>query len=685
MQAKENKFEEFLQTPKTQFVIPVYQRNYDWTLTQCKQLLDDIIQAGSTDDISAHFIGSIVNVQAGIYASSALKELIIIDGQQRITTIILIYLAIYHLAEKIGDENLRNEINEYYLINKFATNENEKLKLKPTENNDNAYRFLVRNPDDEDFTEYSRLIENFEYFRKRINNENYTVVLKRLSKLMIVDIALDRDKDNPQRIFESLNSTGLELSQADLIRNYILMGLSRVEQEKIYKNYWEVIEKYAKDEAMNKSRVSDLIRDFLTVENKRIPNKNKVYIEYKQKYPTQSAQELETNLNLIKGLAKYYNKLINPINEENVSLRKELEYINQLEIDVAYPFLVRVYSDYGSQKINLDTFYNILQLVQNYVWRRFVVGLPTNALNKIFMNLYDKIDPENYLFSIQKSLLQRGGAHRFPTDSEVIDALRIKDVFNIKQKNRTYLFEKLENYENKEIVKIGDDSEITVEHIFPQKPDAKWVRELGHDACNEIKVNYLHTISNLTLTGYNSKLSNKYFTEKRDATDFGYKNSRLWLNKYIANLDRWDIPAMKKRFDILAKRFLKVWSRPDIVINDDSDYEINIFEASEPRNKRLAYAIFMEQKLSVTKVTDLYIEILLRLFELEPERFFTTQLAEKLSLSKRSGSQSLRAPLALNDQYVVESNIDSNNKFARIKLALEIFELEDELFIKYAE
>lgn len=277
MKANETKVEDFLSSNKTQFVIPVYQRNYDWSTGQCKQLLDDIFEVGRNKKMNAHFIGSIVYVHDDVYTASRIKELTIIDGQQRLTTLTLIYLVIHRLAKELNDEGLVNEISETYLINKFAPEE-EKLKLRPTENNDKALKYLLRGDDNEDFSDFSKLIDNFNYFKGRITEENYQFVLEGLSKLMFVEISLDREKDDPQRIFESLNSTGLELSQADLIRNYILMGLNRRGQNKIYQNYWEVIEKLAKDETLNVSRVSDYIRDYLTLENKKIPNKGKVLV-----------------------------------------------------------------------------------------------------------------------------------------------------------------------------------------------------------------------------------------------------------------------------------------------------------------------------------------------------------------------------------------------------------------------
>ncbi|MCZ2130155.1 MAG: DUF262 domain-containing protein, partial [Bacteroidia bacterium] len=591
MKANETKVDKFLATNETTFAIPVYQRNYDWTLFQCKQLLLDIIETGKNDKTNAHFIGSIVYVHDDVYTASGLTELTIIDGQQRLTTITLIYIALYRLAKELDNQMLVNRIQKTYLINEFAPEE-EKLKLKPTENNKEALRHILNSADGEEFKGYSKIIENFDYFRSAINAENFEVIQRGLSKLIFVDIALDRQKDKPQRIFESLNSTGLELSQADLIRNYILMGLSRTNQDRIYKSYWEVIERNAKDETLNKTRVSEFIRDYLTLKNKEIPNKGDVYAKFKEKYPTSTIDELELVLTELKSLVKYYNKLTNPKNEPDKQIRTQLEYINRLEINVAFPFLMKVYEDFSNEIIDKATFISVLSTVQSFTFRRFILGLPTNALNKIFMGLYDKVEPKNYLFSIQKSLLQRTGVQRFPRNTETINALKEKDVYNIKPKNRTYLLERLENFQNNEPVAIEGNSDITIEHIFPQNPDPKWKIELGADEYNLIKENYLNTIGNLTLSGNNGKLGNKPFLDKKvmnvDGKEQGYNFSRLWLNRDLKEKTKWDKSEIEERANTISERFIKIWEIPEIDIElETTNDEINIFDAEDSKHKKL--------------------------------------------------------------------------------------------------
>lgn len=686
MKANETRIEDFISNNKTQFVIPVYQRNYDWDEAQCRQLLEDIFTAGTGKDIQAHFIGSIVYIHDDVYTSSRMKELVIIDGQQRLTTLTLIYMAVYKLAQEMGDTGLEQEISETYLINKFVS-EDEKLKLKPTENNAAAFRFLMRNHGNEQFPGYSRVISNYEYFKSQITPDNYEHVLTGLSKLIFVEISLDRGKDDPQRIFESLNSTGLELSQADLIRNYILMGLKPKDQERVYQDYWSVIETHAKNEESNAILVSDFIRDYLTLKNKKIPNKGKVYEAFKEKHPISNVETLEQSLAEIKKMVVHYHKLNNPDKESDGGVRRQLEYIRRLEINVSYPFLMQVYDDYSQKKIDQGTFVKVLELVQNFTWRRFILGLPTNSLNKIFMSLYEKVEPENYLYSLQKWLVQRQGTQRFPSDKEVSDALRIKDVYNIKTKNRVYLLERLENHNNNEYVQVDQNEKITTEHIFPQNPDPKWKLDLGEEEYKSVRENYLNTLANLTLSGNNGKLGNKSFIEKRDLPEGGYRDSRLWLNKFLSQQDGWDVTRFHERFKLLERRFFDVWSYPDIgeAILAEPTAEISIFEAEDPRHKKLEYAIFLDSKMEVTQVSKLYINVITELFKLTPELFYSTDLGDRVGLSHgEDQARQLRQPAKINENHFIETNLDNVGKFDRIKHALSVFDLEDELNIKYA-
>ena len=250
--------------------------------------------------------------------------------------------------------------------------------------------------------------------------------------------------------------------------------------------------------------------------------------------------------------------------------------------------MLKVYDDYYKGVITKDVLINTLEIIQSYTWRRFILGLQTNSLNKIFMNLYKYVDINNYLYSIELALIKKTGAQRFPNDDELLDALKIKDVYNIQSKNRLYFLNRLENFNNNEKVNIDENSAITIEHIFPQNPDIKWKTDIGSEDYNFIKNNYLHTISNLTLSGNNGSLSNKSFLEKRDLVDKGYKSSRLWLNKQLSSFEKWGKKEIESRFEDISDRFLQIWKFPKIEMDDSiNDSEINIFDIDDATNKKI--------------------------------------------------------------------------------------------------
>lgn len=378
MKANEVRLTDFLSKTDTQFVIPIYQRNYDWKKNHCEQLLNDIIESGCNNKI--HFIGSIVYVHDGVY-SSGIKELVVIDGQQRLTTVTLLCIALYHfLREKNPQDMQANKILKQFIVNEFAE-ENQRLKLKVSENNDEDLKSLI-NDYDRGCNDFSNIITNYKYFRSRISEDNIDTILRGINMLIFVEVSLDRIQDNAQRIFESMNSTGLDLSQADLIRNYILMNLSAREQIEIYKRYWEYIENATRIGIENK--MSEFIRDYLTIKTKSIARKDDVYRAFKQNFPHQDIDQLEEVLSEIKQLAKPYSRLLSPSKEVDKIIQQEIKNINLLEINTSYPFLMKVYDDYLIEKIDKECFYRILRFIQTFAIRRFVLDLPTSSFNKIF-------------------------------------------------------------------------------------------------------------------------------------------------------------------------------------------------------------------------------------------------------------------------------------------------------------
>ena len=475
MKASVIQLNKFLQKQDTQFVIPIYQRNYDWDESHCKQLLDDIIEVGMSpkEANKMHFIGSIVYVCNDEYTTDEIEKFVVIDGQQRITTITLLLIALYHLAIELEDVKLADTILEYYLINKNADSDEFKVKLKATENNDKDLRALLnREPI---LSNYSNVKNNYNFFKKNIGENNRNVVFEGFKRLLFVEIRLERGKDNAQKIFESLNSTGLDLSQADLIRNYILMDLEPAEQNRLYNNYWSYIESFTKVDGV--SFVSDFIRDYLTIVNGEITNKDSVFLAFKKQYPLNN--QIEKVLEDLLKYALIYNKFLVPRTIQDNDIRQAVEYIQYMDMNVAYPFLLQVYDDYNRNEISKDTFLNVLQFVQTYVCRRFILDLPTNALNKVFMNLYRQVDKNNYEKSLYYYIMSRSGKVRMPSDSEIRNYLADKDLYNAKSRMKMYVLERMENYNNNEIVSIIGNKDITIEHIFPQNPDPRWRQTLS--------------------------------------------------------------------------------------------------------------------------------------------------------------------------------------------------------------
>ena len=594
MKASEKKIKDLFSEAKTFFAIPVYQRDYKWQEKHCKQLFEDILNVGKDIDITSHFIGSIVYIHEGVYGIGE-KEFYVIDGQQRMITITLLHIVLYHRLKE-SKEEYADELYELYLVNKFSKRD-IKLKLLPPEENLNILNKILEE-NWEELEEYQdrNIVKNYKFFKEIISNysnEEIEYLLAGLDKVIYVDIALEKDKDDPQRIFESLNSTGLDLSQGDLIRNYILMDLEREKQNLVYKNLWLPIENNCKISLGNeiKNYVSDFIRDYLTLKNGKIPSKPKVFEEFKEFYNKNNDEQLED----IKNFSEEYSHIIKPNTEKDKEIRKELENLKVLDQTVINTFLIGILRDYRENKIIKNEILEILKLLQSYIWRRFITEKPSNALNKIFQGMYFRISKDQkYYKSLEESLLNQD----FPTDDELKEALKTKNVYKDKEKLR-YVFKELENYNHNELIDF-ENEKITIEHIFPQKPNKSWKEKYSDYELEEMKT-FKDTISNLTLTGSNANLGNKSFLEKRNDDIHGYKNSKLYLNKYLGKLNEWNLSAMEGRFEKLFKNIVKIWKRPES--SEDKDIEKVTFvlkgAASSGTGKLLAYEKFEILKGSI--------------------------------------------------------------------------------------
>ena len=559
MKAGEIKFLPFIDGKK-HFIIPIYQRTYSWTHEQCRQLWDDIVQVANSGQVDGHFIGSIVYTDIGQRIVGDIEQFMVIDGQQRLTTLSLLLVALAKAFAASGTSQaiMHENIYESYLTNKFGSGE-ERYKLLLTQSDKHALKEII------DRTEFvkagehtNRLIENYLFFVERIHQStlDLTTIYQGINKLLIVQIALGKD-DNPQLIFESLNSTGMDLSQADLIRNYVLMGLDTGEQTKLYEKYWYPMEQQFRY-ADSASHFDRFMRDYLTLKQGTIPNIDHVYVSFKTYQRSRSTSSIDEMVADIYRYAEYFVKMAFA-REDDREIKQALQDINTLKVDVAYPFFLELYDDYSGGRLAKSDFVAILKLVESYVFRRAICGVPTNALNKVFATLGKELDKDHYLESVQAAFLQKEGSARFPRDEEFRNELLVKDMYAFSR--RHYLFSKLENEGHKESASIDDYS---FEHIMPQNEhlSTEWQQMLGPD-WRDVHETYLHRLGNLTLTGYNSALSDSPFLEKRDHGK-GFANSPLRLNQSLRKLERWDAEEIEKRGQALADRAINIWPMPHV-------------------------------------------------------------------------------------------------------------------------
>ncbi|WQS04340.1 DUF262 and DUF1524 domain-containing protein [Helicobacter pylori] len=546
MEAKATPLLEFIKdNQKNQLVIPIYQRVYSWGKKQCEQLWDDIIKIGGDDKMDGHFIGSILYVLDGITHSD--NTLLIIDGQQRLTTITLLLTA---LRDHLSDEVKRKEIENHYLINS-----DKKFRLILSDSDKDTLLYLIDKDRRKPSKPSSKIVENFKLFEEwiRKNTNKLETIFKGLEKLMIVYIALEKGKDDPQLIFESMNSKGMELKQTDLIRNYVVMETEVKKQEDFYNQYWRAMEE---DFKQNEKLFNQFVRHYLTIKTREIPNIKKVYIAFKD-YQQKEGIGIE---DLLKDLQKYCGYFCQIVfkKEADKDLNKALGFLVDLEMDVIYPLLLELYSDYSDGVLSKADFIPIIALIESYICRRAVCELGTNSLNKVFPSFTKHIQKNEYFESLKAHFGYLTEKQRFPNNDEFKDCFITINFYNLKEKKK-YFFERLENFDTKEPV---NTKECTIEHIMPQTLTEEWERDLGENF-QEIHNKYLNTIGNLTLTGYNPKYSNKSFKEKRDM-EKGFKQSPLKLNQSLRDLESFGEEEIKKRANDLADLALKIWTYPNL-------------------------------------------------------------------------------------------------------------------------
>ncbi|MBU5676817.1 DUF262 domain-containing HNH endonuclease family protein [Alkaliphilus sp. MSJ-5] len=678
MEANKIRLLEFIGSSKRTFNIPVYQRNYDWKEEHCKRLFLDIEHIASSNFEVDHFLGTIVYVIGSTQPN--FMEFIVIDGQQRITSVMLLIKALY---DKIEDTELKEDILETYLINKRAP-QTLRLKLKPIESDMLAYEKIIEN---ENIADSSNIIKNYNLFKQLVDKSSYSAesLYNALNNIEIVYIALDKDKksENPQLIFESLNSTGLTLTQADLIRNFLLMNHEYEEQKRLYKNYWSKIEGY-----LPNAIISDFVRDYLTMKSGLIPKKDKVYKSFKEFVNENINYNEEQILEELLIYAEYYSWLIN-CNSPNKMLNELLQQLQQMKSTVTYPAMLYIFEDcFAYKKITVDNLIEIIRIILSYLYRRLICEYPTNALNKIFATLSSELEKlvltdETYYDAVVKILASKSGSGTFPRNEEFRRAFILKDLY--KTKIDKYTLFQLEKYNNKEVVDLN--GEITVEHIMPQKLSPSWQIDLGK-RYEEIHKEFLHTIGNLTLSGYNPKLSNKRFYDKKEILI----NSNISISRDLTKYSIWNEETIKDRAEYLFKIATLIWNLPEkynyAIDVDKIDYDIdyNIMDDLNVTGEKPRQLIILDMEYNVNSWKDVLREICRKLYELDAQIFESFVKHKDFEGRERriisNSSDGMNSPFKLTEKIYIETTLNANAILNYCKLIVEKYDMQNDIFFR---
>jgi uncharacterized protein with ParB-like and HNH nuclease domain/predicted transport protein len=550
-----------------QFLIPVYQRYYSWEPEQCSRLWNDIVDMQKENKVG-HFVGSIVNI-AEQAMPTGVQKYMIIDGQQRLTTLSLLLIALRDYSEEHPEDGTINarRIDNMLLKNEYEDGD-ERYKLLLTETDRDLLISLVEKKPIRD-PGLSRILSNYNFFVGKIADMELQPkdVYEAIGKLQIVNITLDRNVDDAQAIFESLNSTGKELSESDLIRNYVLMGLEPSEQRYVYEHMWrpmELLFDYEKQDSV----MDRFFRDYLTMKTTRIPKIDRVYEGFKVYHLNcefSTIRELCTDL---LTYATYYTNMVFRRSDKPV-LKSLYSDIGDLRMEVAFPFLLKVHNDCAECVITEDNLVEIIKMCISYVFRRSICDIPTNSLNKTFATLRNEIKADDYMNSIKAFFVLRDDYKEFPDDEKFEKAFVSRDIYNMRSRN--FILSHLENFGNKAPIIIEN---YTIEHIMPQNsnPRDEWKAMLGVN-WREVQKTYLHTIGNLTLTAYNSEMSDNPFMVKMDM-EGGFKESALRLNAYLVKLTEWNEQHIKERAKLLAEKAEQIWEYPEITDANLSPYQI---------------------------------------------------------------------------------------------------------------
>ena len=548
MQAIDRHFAQII-NGTTQFIIPVFQRDYTWTEEQCRQLWHDVLRAAG--QVRGHFMGSIVYVDTGSAAS--FTRWLVIDGQQRMTTLTLLLTALRDHINETGwsgteDSPTPDRINSYFLVNPLEPgNRHRKLVLRRADDSTLASLVAVdvKLPD----APSEPIVEAYRLFKELVASHNDPdEVYRGVARLVVVDVKLD-DTDNPQLVFESLNSTGVDLSQADLIRNYVLMGLPEEEQTRLYNKHWSEIEKCFRGSG---SRLDSFARDYVAHETRitKQTRGDQIYRAFKDHYNCQTAEDWEAMLLNMTRSAKYYAAFTLGRNVE-AEVGEALRNIRNLG-DVAAILVTKLFGSFDG--VDEEGFLDSLSIVESYLFRRAICGFQTRNYWSVFARIALEIRPNNPLESLQVALSRQHGSYRFPSDDEFRRALLESNLYGLQACR--HLLDRLENHGTEE---KSDTSNYSIEHILPQNENLRqeWRQMLGENWRQE-QEEWLHRLGNLTLTGYNSSYSDRPFHDKKNIPG-GFNESAVRLNKFVREQSVWTAKQIETRGFHLAERALQIW------------------------------------------------------------------------------------------------------------------------------
>ena len=648
MKASETKFQPIIEGTK-QYVVPLFQRAYSWDKREWEMLWEDVDDLGQNEDLKSHFIGSIVTMPTTSVPEGITKYLLI-DGQQRLTTIFILLTLLRDKAREQGNENLADEIQQTMLVNPFKRGP-DYYKLLPTQVDRQAFQSLVQG----DFVDQnSQIFRCYEYFKRKVGQNDIIKLSKVLSsRFSVVSIVLDYD-DNPHLVFESLNAKGRQLTQADLIRNYFFMKIHADQQEDIYSEYWLPMQTNLQE------NLTESIRHYI-MRNGTFVKQGDVYFTLKDLVEKKDALR---SLSEIATYAGYYHKLLLPNNEVSIALRSALKRLNRLEVTTAYPFLLNCYHDYAQEHLSAADFLEIIQIIENFVVRRFVCNLPTSLYNKLFPYLYGWAktnNPSSFVTGVRAELQRRD----YPKDSAFRSRLIETKLYGPGERaaKTKLILETLESkYNNKEQV-IFDN--LTIEHILPQTVTDWWKQHLGEDWQADYEL-YVHTLGNLTLTAYNSELSNENFPKKQQQLS----QSHVDLNNYFHDLDRWDREAIEIRSKALADLAISCWpyfgdEKPALVPTN----------AEDVTGKTPQTVIILGQRMPVETWRDVLGTTLNTISDLEPERFDILATTYSRFVSKEQDR--FRRKIQLKNGYYADVSLNSKSVYRLCKQAIETIGLTD--------